>query len=90
MNYQTVKTHLESAHSILIASGEELDLHELGSFPAAIARKDFRHATAILEECGASANCEADFWRELLLAARELELPRYIARIEKRVGLETK
>ncbi len=90
MNYQTIKTHLESAHSILIESGEELDLHELGSFPAAIARKDFRMATAILEECGASANCDASFWVELLAAARELELPRYVARIEKRLGLEAK
>ncbi len=86
MNYQSIKTHLESAHSILIETGEELDLHELGSFPAAIARKDWRMATAILEECGASANCEGEFWRDLLLAARELELPRYIARIEKRVA----
>lgn len=86
MNYQTIKTHLESAHSILIETGEELDLRELGSFPAAIARKDWRGATAILEECGASANCDARFWVELLAAARELELPRYVARIEKRVG----
>lgn len=85
MNYQTIKTHLERAHSILIQSGEELDLHELGSFPAALARKDWRGATAILEECGASAGCGADFWRELLAAARALELPRYVARIEMRL-----
>ena len=90
MNYQIIQTHLENAHSILIETGEELDLHELGSFPAAIARKDWRGATAILEECGASANCSADFWRELLVAARELGLPRYVARIEKRIGPEAK
>lgn len=88
MNYQTIKTHLEAAHAVLIETGEELDLHELGSFPAAIARKDWRGATAVLEECGAAANCEASFWVELLAAARELELPRYIARIEKRVENE--
>lgn len=85
MNYQTIKSHLENAHSILIESGEELDLREMGAFPAAIKSKDWRGATAILEECGASANCDAQFWVELLAAAKELELPRYVARIEKRV-----
>ena len=85
MNYQTIKTHLENAHSILIETGEELDLREMGAFPAAIKGKDWRGATAILEECGASANCDPAFWSELLKAARELELPRYVARIEKRV-----
>ena len=88
MNYQSIQTHLERAHSILIETGEELDLHELGAFPAALARKDFRGATAILEECGASAQCSADFWIPLLAAARELGLPRYVARLEKRVNLE--
>ncbi len=86
MNYQTIKAHLESAHALLIESGEELDLRELGAFPAAIKSKDWRGATAILEECGASANCVAQFWVELLAAARELELPRYVARIEQRIG----
>lgn len=90
MNYDRIKHHLERAHSILIESGEELDLHELGAFPAALARKDWRGATAILEECGASANCDAAFWREMLLVARELGLPRYVARFEARVQRETK
>lgn len=86
MNYQTIKTHLEAAHSVLIASGEELDVHELGAFPAAIARKDWCAALGVLEECGAATHCDPQFWRELLSVARELELPRYVARLEKRVG----
>jgi len=87
MNYQTIKTHLERAHSILIATGRDLDLHELGAFSPSIKRKDWRMATAILEECGGATDVADEFWGELLLAARELELPRYVARIEKRVKL---
>lgn len=87
MNYQTVKTHLERAHAILISTGQDLDLHELGAFSPAIKRKDWRMATAILEECGSATSVNDEFWRELLSAARELELPRYIARIEKQLKL---
>ncbi len=83
MNYQTIQNHLEAAHSILISTGEDLDLHELGAFNPAIKRKDWRMATAILEECGSATSVDAEFWRELLGAARELEIPRAIARIEK-------
>ena len=85
MNYQTVKTRLENAHSILIETGQDLDLHELGAFPRALKGKDWRGALAILEECGAATVVADEFWRKLLEAARELELPRYVARIEKRV-----
>lgn len=85
MNYQTVKTHLETAHALLIRTGTDLDLHDLGFFPAAIAKKDWRGAIGVLEECGSATDCDIEFWRELLLAARELELPRYVARIEKRL-----
>ena len=87
MNYDTIKSHLERAHSILVATGEDLDLHELGAFNPSIKSKDWRMATAILEECGAATAVDPDFWRELLGAARELELPRYIARIEKHLKL---
>ena len=83
MNYATIKSHLEKAHSILISSGEDLDLRELGAFNPAIARKDWRMATAILEECGSATTVDASFWRELLSAARQLELPRAVERIEK-------
>lgn len=83
MNYQSIQSHLESAHSILISTGEDLDLHELGAFNPAIARKDWRMATAILEECGSATTVDAQFWRELLVAARELELPRVVERLEK-------
>ena len=86
MNYQTIKSHLEAAHRILIHSANELDLHNLAVYSAAIARKDWRTAISALEETGASGDCDASFWVELLAAARELELPRYVARIEKRVG----
>ena len=88
MNYDSIKTRLEKAHSILILTGEELDLHDLGFFPAAIKKKDWRGALSCLEECGASARCAPEFWIELLEAARELELPRYVTRIEKRIHLE--
>ncbi len=87
MNYDNIRTHLENAHRVLIHTGEDLDLHELGAFNPAIKRKDWRMATAILEECGAATSVETAFWRELLVAARELELPRYIERIEKRLKL---
>ena len=87
MNYATIKTHLEAAHSILVATGEHLDLHELNAFPAALTRKDWRMAAAILEECGAATAVNPSFWRELLGAARELELPRYVARIEAHLRL---
>ena len=87
MNYQTIKTHLERAHAILIESGHDLDLHELGAFSPTLSRKEFRMATAILEECGAATSVHVEFWRELLEAARELELPRYIERIEKQLKL---
>lgn len=90
MNYQTIKTHLEAAHAILIRTGDELDLQNLGLYGASISRKDWRTALSALEETGASADCDAEFWVELLAAARELELPRYIARIEKRVGQNAK
>ena len=88
MNYDTIKTHLENAHRVLIHTGEDLDLHELGAFNPALKRKDWRMATAILEECGAATSVDGDFWRELLGAARELELPRYIERIEKQLQLQ--
>lgn len=87
MNYDTVKNHLENAHRVLIHTGEDLDLHELGAFNPAIKRKDWRMAAAILEECGAATSVDTEFWRELLVAARELELPRYIERIEKHLRL---
>ncbi len=87
MNYDTIKNHLERAHSILVATGEDLDLHELGAFNPSIARKDWRMATAVLEECGAATAVDPDFWRELLAVARELELPRYVGRIEKHLKL---
>ena len=87
MNYDTVKTHLENAHRVLIHTGEDLDLHELGAFNPAIKRKDWRMATAILEECGAATPVDGEFWRELLGAARELELPRYVERIERQLQL---
>ena len=83
MNYQTIQNHLEAAHAILIQTGEDLDLHELGAFNPAIKRKDFRTATAVLEECGSATSVDATFWRELLGAARELDIPRAISRIEK-------
>jgi hypothetical protein len=83
MNYQTVQAHLEEAHAILIRTGEHLDLHELGAFSPALKRKDWRMATAILEECGSATSVDVSFWRELLEAARELELPRAVGRIEK-------
>ncbi|HEX8463743.1 MAG TPA: hypothetical protein VF627_03925 [Abditibacterium sp.] len=88
MNYQTVKTHLEAAHRILIHSAQELDLHNLGDYSACLKRKDWRGALGALEECGSSTECDAAFWREMLGAARELELPRYVARFEARVKLE--
>ena len=87
MNYQTIKTHLEAAHAILVETGEHLDLHELNAFPAALTRKDWRMATAILEECGAATAVNPSFWRELLGAAQGLELPRYVARIEAHLRL---
>ncbi len=87
MNYHHIKTHLEAAHAILIETGEHLDLHELNAFPSAITRKDWRMATAILEECGAATAVSPAFWRELLDAAKGLELPRYVARIEGHVRL---
>ena len=87
MNYQTIQTHLEQAHAILIRTGEHLDLHELGAFSPALKRKDWRMATAILEECGGATEVDSGFWCELLLVARELELPRYVARIEKQLKL---
>jgi hypothetical protein len=88
MNYDSIKTRLEKAHSILIQTGEELDLYDLGFFPAAIKKKDWRGALSCLEECGVSANCDSEFWIELLDAAKELELPRYVTRIQKRIHLE--
>lgn len=87
MNYQTIQSHLERAHAILIETGEDLDLHELGAFSPAIKRKDWRMATAILEECGSATAVDATFWRELLEAARELEIPRAVGRIEKWLSL---
>lgn len=87
MNYRHIQARLERAHSILIATGEDLDLHELGAFNPAIARKDWRHATAVLEECGAATAVDSGFWSELLIVARELELPRYVGRIEKHLKL---
>jgi len=87
MNYETVQSHLERAHAILIATGRDLDLHELGAFIPAIKRKDWRMATAILEGCGGATDVNGEFWRELLVAAKELELPRYVARIEKQAKL---
>lgn len=87
MNYETVKTHLERAHAILIATGRDLDTHELGAFSPALKGKDWRMATAILEECGGATEVDSGFWSELLLVARELELPRYVARIEKQLKL---
>jgi hypothetical protein len=86
MNYDSIKTHLENAHRILIRTGDELDLQNLAVYSASLGRKDWRTAISALEECGASADCDAEFWVELLNAARELELPRYVARIEKWVG----
>lgn len=90
MNYDSIKTHLEAAHRILIRTGEELDLQNLAVYSAALKRKDWRTAISALEETGASADCDGAFWGELLAAARELELPRYVARIEKWVRLETR
>lgn len=87
MNYATIKTHLEAAHALLIETGHDLDLHELGAFSPTLNRKDFRMATAILEECGSATAVSSAFWRELLGAARELELPRYVERIEKQLRL---
>lgn len=89
MNYDSIKTHLEAAHRILIRTGEELDLQNLAVYSASLGRKDWRTAISALEECGASADCDGEFWREMLLVARELELPRYTARFEARVQHET-
>lgn len=84
MNYETIKTHIEEAHRILIHSAEDLDLHNLGEYNVCLKRKDWRGALGALEECGASAtSCEPQFWVEMLAAAKELELPRYCARFEK-------
>ncbi|BCM93468.1 hypothetical protein IAD21_05359 [Abditibacteriota bacterium] len=87
MNYDTVKTHLENAHRVLIHSGEDLDLQDLAFFDGALKRKEWRAALSALEECGAATPVNADFWREMLNAARELDLPRYQARIEKQLKL---
>jgi hypothetical protein len=85
MNYESIKSHLESAHRVLIHSGEELDLQNLAVYASSMSRKDWRTAISCLEETGASAMPDQEFWRELLEAARELELPRYQARIEKQL-----
>lgn len=87
MNYDSVKTHLEAAHSILIRTGEELDLQNLSYFASFLKAKDWRGALSALEECGAATDCDAEFWREMLVVAHELELPRFQARIEERVKL---
>ncbi len=87
MNYQTVKTHLENAHRVLIHSGEDLDLQDLAFFDGALKRKEWRAALSALEECGAATPVDVEFWRELLEAARELELPRYQTRIESQLKL---
>lgn len=87
MNYETVKTYLENAHRVLIHSGEDLDLQDLAFFDGALKRKDWRGALGALEECGAATPVDAEFWRELMGAARELELPRYQERIEKQLRL---
>lgn len=87
MNYDTIKNHLEAAHSILINTGDELDLHNLALYGTSMNKKDWRTAISALEETGASADCPPEFWREMLEAARELELPRYQTRIEKQLGV---
>ncbi|RYX84305.1 hypothetical protein EON83_10340 [bacterium] len=87
MNYDSIKSHLENAHRVLIHTGEDLDLQNLAFFDGALKRKDWRAALSALEECGAATPVEPDFWHEMLSAARELELPRYQARIEKQLQL---
>ncbi|RYG70770.1 hypothetical protein EON80_06940 [bacterium] len=87
MNYDSIKSRLETAHSILINSGDELDLQNLAVYASSMGRKDWRTAISCLEETGASAMPDPAFWRELLEAAKELELPRYQARIEKQLGV---
>jgi hypothetical protein len=57
MNYDSIKTHLEAAHSALIRSGEELDLHNLSYFTSYLKAKDWRGALSALEECGAATDC---------------------------------